>query len=206
MEDSFENRLAGHTPEPVNKKQKSGKGWMICFFITLVLLIGVGVFAGILFFNKGDDGKAKIAELEGQIKEKDEKIEKCEETPVADTNCDTSEPTDTNSTAQADVINVDLNNLKNAAKKSDGLKDYTDIVLKMAEGGKYIIAGGQAVEDAAAGGFYLYMYKENKADASWSKLFGTQAEIPCSSLNQAQKDVFHGVENCVDDEGHYQAL
>ncbi len=206
MEDSFENRLAGQTP--VQEKKKSGKGWMIGFFVTLVLLIGVGVFAGILFFNKGDDGKAKIAELENAIKEKDEKIKECEESAAAAKDCDASDTKDdtkTEPTVQKDVINIDFDGLKAAAKQIDGdLTSYTDIVIKMAEGGKYIIASGSV--GTTGSGYELFMYKENKAGATWKELYGTQAEIPCSSLNQEQKNVFHGVENCVDDEGHYRAL
>lgn len=203
MEDSFENRLAGHTPEPVNQKRKSGKGWMICFFITLVLLIGVGVFAGILFFNKGDDGKAKIAELEDQIKEKDEKIEKCEETPVADTKCDTPDSTPTS--ASSDIINFDYTALKNAAKKADDLTDYTDIKISMYDDKKYIIAGGQA-NDGGYSGYYLYMYKENKDGAAWKKLAGTQNVLQCSELTQEQKTAAHGILSCADESGTEIAL
>jgi flagellar basal body-associated protein FliL len=209
MEDSFENRLAGQTP--VKEKKKSGKGWMIGFFVTLVVLIGVGVFAGILFFNKGDDGKAKIAELEDQIKEKEEELVKCKN-EVA-TTCDvrdqdSTENNSNNSAAntQTDVINIDINGLKSAAKKIKGLKDYTGIKISMSEGGKYIVSGGQAEENALTGGYYLYMYKENKAGATWKALYDTQTVISCSNLTQAQKDVFHGVENCLDDEGHEQAI
>ena len=207
MEDSFEARLAGQAP--VQEKKKSGKGWKICSIVTLVLLIGVGVFAGILFFNKDD---SKVANLQKKIDEKDAKIAELEEKQEAEpteTKCDTPDTPDTpvsNTTTQTGVIDVDINELKSAAKKADGLKDFTDIVFKMSESKKYIIAGGQAVEYAEAGGFYLYMYKENKAGASWNKLYGTQAGISCSALNQTQKDVFHGVENCLDDEGNYQAI
>ena len=206
MEDSFEARLAGQ--KPVTEKKKSSKGWMICSIIALVLLVGVGVFAGILFFNKDD---SKVANLEKTVEEKDAKIAELENGDSADTKCKSSTTDDstdggtTNATA-TEVINVDMNTLKTAAKQTDSLKDYTGIVLKMSEGGKYIIAGGQAVEDAETGDYYLYMYKENKVNASWNKLYGTQAEIPCSSLTEAQKDIFHGVEDCIDDEGHYQAL
>ena len=215
MEDSFEARLAGQ--KPVTEKKKSGKGWMICSIITLVLLIGVGTFAGILFFNKGDDGKAKIAELEKTIKEKDEKIEKCEETPAADTKCDTPEPTtdtntDTNTntnmntTVQKDVINIDFDALKNAVKQTDSefITGYTDVKIMMSEDGKYIIADGTVLSKGS--GWEQFMYKENKAGSSWKELYDTQAEIVCSSLNQTQKNIFHGVTNCMDDEGHYQAL
>lgn len=208
MEDSFEARLAGHTPEPVNLKEKSGKGWMICSIVLLVLLIGVGVFAGILFFNKGDDGKAKIAELEGQIKEKDEKIKECEEAAAKAKDCDTPDSKDDTKTepvVQKDVINVDFDGLRAAAKQIDGdITSYTDIVIKMAEGGKYIVADGSVA--TVGSGYELYMYKENKAGATWKELFGTQAAIPCSSLTQTQKDVFHGIENCVNDDGTEAAI
>jgi hypothetical protein len=209
MEDSFEARLAGQ--KPVQEKKKSGKGWMISFIITLVLLIGVGVFAGILFFNKGDDGKAKIAELEDQIKEKDEKIKEkdekikeCEESAAAAKDCDASD-TKTESTVQKDVINIDFDGLKAAVKQIDGnMTSYTNIVIKMAEGGKYIIADGSV--GTTGNGYELYMYKENKAGATWKKLYDTQAEISCDLLEQTQKDIFHGVEYCRNSEGGYRAL
>jgi hypothetical protein len=205
--------LAGQTSAV--EKKKSGKGWMICSIITLVLLIGAGVCIGILFFNRDD---SKVADLEKTINEKDAQIAELEDS--ADTKCktpDDDENTDNNTTdnntadnstantAVTDVVNVDMNNLKAAAKQTDGdLTSYTDIVIKMAEGGKYIIASGSV--GTTGSGYELFMYKENKAGATWKELYGTQAEIPCSSLNQEQKNVFHGVENCVDDEGHYRAL
>ena len=208
MEDSFEARLAGHTPEPVNLKEKNGKGWMICSIILLVFLIGVGVFAGILFFNKGDDGKAKIAELEDQIKEKDEKIKECEEAAAKAKDCDASDSKDNTKTepvVQKDVINIDFDGLKAAAKQTDGdLTDYSDIVIKMSENGKYIVAFGSV--STVGSGYELYMYRENKAGGTWKELLGTQAAITCSSLTQTQKDVLHGVESCLNDDGTEAAI
>lgn len=202
MEDSFEARLTGQTPVAPEKK-KSGKGWMICSIVTLVLLIGVGVFAGILFFNKDD---SKVSDLEKKVDEKNARIAELEEkqSEPTETECDTSnEPTETSTnTTPSDTININFDSLKSAAKQAEGLKDFTDITLQMTENGKYVVAGGNAVEDAEAGGYYLYMYKENKSGSSWKKILATQSEMGCDQFSQQQKEVLHGLVNCVDSDGY----
>ncbi|MBO4855429.1 hypothetical protein J5500_03440 [Candidatus Saccharibacteria bacterium] len=75
MPDSFDARMQGQTPESV--KQKSGKGWMICSIILAILLIGGGVFAGMIIM-KGDRDTNRLSEVEQQLKEKDEKIAELE--------------------------------------------------------------------------------------------------------------------------------
>ena len=77
MEDSFEARMQGHTPESIRSK-KSGKGWMICSIVLIVIMIVAGVFGGMIIM-KGNRDTNRLSEVEQQLKEKEEKITELEQ-------------------------------------------------------------------------------------------------------------------------------
>ena len=80
MQDSFDARIHGQTPETV-ARAKSGKGWMICSILALVLLVGVSAYAIMLTLNKqgGSSSSNDVAKLQQEIAAKDEKLDKIKE-------------------------------------------------------------------------------------------------------------------------------
>ena len=76
MQDSFNARMQGQSPASITK-QKTGKGWMILSVILFILLIGGGVFAGMIIV-KGNRDTNKLSEVENELQEKDAKIAELE--------------------------------------------------------------------------------------------------------------------------------
>ncbi len=79
MQDSFEARMNGQapTPAPAPTKQKSGKGWKVFSIILLFLLVGGGVFAGMIIV-KGNRDTNRLSEVENELEEKNTKITELE--------------------------------------------------------------------------------------------------------------------------------
>ena len=80
QQDSFDARLQGQKPESV-VKTKTGKGWMACSIVSLLLLVGVSVYAVIATVNNqggsgGGGGESKdVAKLQQEVNAKNEKLD-----------------------------------------------------------------------------------------------------------------------------------
>ena len=181
MQDSFDARMKGNVPETV--KPKSSKGWMICSFILLAILIGGGVFAGMIIM-KGDRDTNRLSEVEQQLKEKEDRIAELEK------NEQTTEGQKT--------LSIDYAGLRKLTHTENGDKGTLSITkLDITKDGKYFYAiGGVSVEGTSSAGVW---YKEVEESASWKSLNGGQAIGSCSALSEEAKE-FMGNYKYIDDD------
>ncbi|MBR5419182.1 hypothetical protein IK110_02960 [Candidatus Saccharibacteria bacterium] len=193
MEDSFESRLNGEF-KPAENKAKGGKGWMVTSIILMILLIGAGVFAGIMTFSNNTNGD-KMLSYEKQVAEKDTKISELETTITAKDSeiavLKNSTVTPGTSTAKKySDFKIDLAGLMKLINKNN--PEYGKVTTKgldlvkaeFTSDDKYLILATEIWEgNTSYAGTY---YKEVGANTSWKVLFEGH-QFPCSSASAEQK-------------------
>lgn len=190
MEDSFESRLNGDF-KPTENKAKGGKGWMVTSIILMILLIGVGAFAGVMLFSNNNNGDKMLAS-EQQVSEKDAKISELEKTisekdaEIATLkNASVTPGGNTETAKKYSDFKLDLAGLMKLI--GNGNTDQVSIAPVKAEftsDDKYLILATQIWEGmSGAAGVY---YKEVGANTGWkTHFYGHQ--FSCSNATAEQK-------------------
>ena len=176
QQDSFDARLQGQKPESI-AKAKTGKGWMICSIVLLVILIGVSVFGGMII-AKGNRDTNRLSEVEAQLKEKDAKIAEIEKAEPAGGQEISNDTKDVATIDFAGLRKITATEYGSGATLSVGKLEYT-------KDGKYIYAiagvGSQYGSDAGV------WYRSAAAGSSWKLLNRGQATGDCSLLSDEVK-------------------
>ena len=155
---------------------KSGKSWMICSIILLVILIIGGAFAAMII-AKGNRDTNRLADVEQQLKEKEEKISQLEK-------ADGDEQEEMSNR----LTQIDIEGLKKVAGVSSGEGLYLSInKLEFTNDGKYLYAIG-GISASGFGGAGVW-YKSTTSDAEWQTIVkGAQAVDDCSNYSKEVLD------------------
>lgn len=195
MEDSFESRLNGDF-KPTENKAKGGKGWMVTSIILMILLIGTGVFAGVMVFSNNNNGDEMLASKQ-QISEKDAKISELEttisknEAEIASLKSASVTPGTGAATAKKySDFKIDFAGLMKLINKDS--KDYPGVVSKSLDlvkaeftsDDKYLILATQIFEGET--GYAGVYYKEVGANTSW-KVLHEGHQFPCETASAEAK-------------------
>ena len=190
MQDSFDARMQGQTPETVRPKSK--KGWMICSIVLIFILVGVCVFGGMIIM-KGDRDTNRLAEVEQQLKEKDDKIAELEK-KIEDLSVSSDGETDgdgQDSDGEIDdekTVKAELEAYIKSTKMTDSSHKYTYTInkLSLTKDQKYYFAHVTVTIDGGANESSLE-YRLAKG-GKWTFANGGQAVEPCSTLGQEALD------------------
>lgn len=152
---------------------KSGKSWMICSIILLVILIIGGAFAAMII-AKGNRDTNRLADVEQQLKEKISQLEKAdgdEQEEMSDR-----------------LTQIDIEGLKKVAGVSSDKGLYLSInKLEFTNDGKYLYAIG-SISASGFGGAGVW-YKSTTSDAKWQTIVkGAQAVGDCSNYSKEVLD------------------
>ena len=155
---------------------KSGKSWMICSIILLVILIIGGAFAAMII-AKGNRDTNRLADVEQQLKEKEEKISQLEKVGG-----------DGQEEMSDRLTRIDMAGLKKVAGVSSNEGVYLTInKLEFTNDGKYLYAIG-GVGTSGTGGAGVW-YKSTTSDAEWQTIVkGAQAVGDCSNYSKEVLD------------------
>lgn len=155
---------------------KSGKSWMICSIVLLVILIIGGAFAAMII-AKGNRDTNRLADVEQQLKEKEEKISQLEKADG-----------DEQEEMSDRLTRIDIEGLKKVAGVSSDEDVYLTInKLEFTNDGKYLYAIG-GVGASGTGGAGVW-YKSTTSDAEWQTIVkGAQAVGDCSNYSKEVLD------------------
>ena len=155
---------------------KSGKSWMICSIILLVILIIGGAFAAMII-AKGNRDTNRLADVEQQLKEKEEKISQLEKADG-----------DEQEEMSDRLTQIDIEGLKKVAGVSSDEGLYLSInKLEFTNDGKYLYAIG-GISASGFGGAGVW-YKSTTSDAEWQTIVkGAQAVGDCSNYSKEVLD------------------
>ena len=155
---------------------KSGKSWMICSIILLVILIIGGAFAAMII-AKGNRDTNRLADVEQQLKEKEEKISQLEKADG-----------DEQEEMSDRLTQIDIEGLRKVAGVSSDEGLYLSInKLEFTNDGKYLYAIG-GVGASGTGGAGVW-YKSTTSDAEWQTIVkGAQAVGDCSNYSKEVLD------------------
>lgn len=155
---------------------KSGKSWMICSIILLVILIIGGAFAAMII-AKGNRDTNRLADVEQQLKEKEEEISQLEKADG-----------DEQEEMSDRLTQIDIEGLKKVAGVSSDKGLYLSInKLEFTNDGKYLYAIG-GISASGYGGAGVW-YKSTTSDAEWQTIVkGAQAVGDCSNYSKEVLD------------------
>nr|MCR4753632.1 hypothetical protein [Candidatus Saccharibacteria bacterium] len=155
---------------------KSGNSWMICSIVLLVILIIGGAFAAMII-TKGSRDTNRLADVEQQLKEKEEKISQLEKADG-----------DEQEEMSDRLTRIDIEGLKKVAGISSDEDVYLTInKLEFTNDGKYLYAIG-GVGASGTGGAGVW-YKSTTSDAEWQTIVkGAQAVGDCSNYSKEVLD------------------
>lgn len=155
---------------------KSGKSWMICSIILLVILIIGGAFAAMII-TKGNRDTNRLADVEQQLKEKEEKISQLEKADG-----------DEQEEMLDRLTQIDIEGLRKVAGVSSDEGLYLSInKLEFTNDGKYLYAIG-GISASGFGGAGVW-YKSTTSDAEWQTIVkGAQALGDCSNYSKEVLD------------------
>ena len=193
MEDSFESRLNGDF-KPAENKAKGGKGWMITSIILMVLLIGAGVFAGIMALSNNNNGD-KMLSYEKQVSEKETKINELEASLSAKDseiatlkNAGVTPGTSTATAKKYSDFKIDVAGLMKVIDKDYGTgtiaKSLSLVKAEFTSDDKYLIVATEILE--GMGGYAGVYYKEVGANTSW-KVLHEGHQFPCENATAEAK-------------------
>jgi len=194
MEDSFESRLNGDF-KPAKDKAKGGKGWMVTSIILMILLVGAGVFAGIMTFSNNTNGD-KMLSYEKQVSEKDTKIAELEttitakESEIASLKSANVTPGTGSSTAEKQInlsdYAIEIKSLMDSFKGDDGkIQFVSPEKIEYTKDNKYLIFAGEFEEGMAMS--YGVYYKEAGKNKTWKTLFRGH-QFNCVNATSEQKE------------------
>lgn len=185
MQDSFDARMQGQTPEPA-EKAKSNKLWII---ISAVLLIGVIALAvtEVLAYQEMSKRDEKITELEKKIEELQKPAEKEEEPPIVDDDDDEGDDVDADKEEEIDDMDAAKSSLDAYIKKTkmtvSGYQySYTINDMKLTKDGKYYYALITVSIKNGSNDSSLE-YRLAKKGSDWKYVNGGQAVPLCSELD-----------------------
>ena len=171
MQDSFDSRMKGNSP--VSTKSNSDKGWMFCSIALLVILIGAGVFGGIIM-AKGNRDTNRLSEVEQQLKEKEAKIEELEKASG-----DQDAPVD-KQPAKIDYLGL--------GKVINGY-DFGAKNIEYSPTGKYLVVIAGVSDGPNGSGYAGVWYKSTESGSTWKELQSGQGFSDCSEYSEDEKNL-----------------
>ena len=184
MQDSFDSRMKGNSP--VSTKSNSDKGWMFCSIALLVILIGAGVFGGIII-AKGNRDTNRLSEVEQQLKEKEAKIEELEKANGDTVNEPAADPDGSQGAPGGSSLNLTVDYAK--LQKLVGNGTITPLNIEYSADDEYLVVIADVAE--TNGGFAGVWYKSTAAGSSWKELEAGHQAGACSNYSDAQKELMN---------------